>query len=367
MKKKLLPLAIAAAMAPGFASAADVSGFADIIYTITDDHAAVGTDMKSGTADDDLINDNEGSFNANAEVDFSASPADGVTVRVDLDLGLPALNSAPGGGATDSADIEQAFFAWGATEGVTIIGGVFNNPIGHEAEDAPDMDFSSRGAVYTALDSQTALPGDNVAGLAAAFAVGPATITAGLLNDIGETDDNNSIALVVNASPMAGLDLEFGYVSQEDNMYTGATASTTGSANALSVGDATNFNVVYTGVQNLTVGLDYLMGDKVVDSAYDFWVGYDFGNGFGAKVRASDISYNKSDVNNIIANAGVTAATNALVAAKLHGADQDSTSIFLSYQVASNLSAALEFTSYSFSTAGYGDEDLTTLELIATF
>jgi len=359
MKKKLLPLAIAAIMAPGFAAAADVSGFTDIIYTIADDSSKQAAPLK---------NTSEGKFNANAEVDFSASPADGVTVRVDLDLGLPALNTKPGGGAADSGDVEQAFFAWGVTEGVTVIGGVFNNPIGYEAEDAPDMDFTSHGAVYTALDSQTALPGDNIAGLAVAGAVGPTTVTAALLNDIGETNEENSLAVVVNYSPMAGLDMEFGLVTQKENG-SSTVVPTTGSANALSVGDATNFNIVYMPAQvaGLTIGLDYLTADTVVDSASDIWVGYDFGNGFGAKFRASDISYNSADVTNIVANVGGAAATAALTAANMAGADQDSTSIYLSYQAASNLSAALEFRTDSVATPGVADTDTTLLELIATF
>ena len=327
MKKKLLPLAIAAIMAPGFAAAADVSGFTDIIYTIADDSSKQAAPLK---------NTSEGKFNANAEVDFSASPADGVTVRVDLDLGLPALNTKPGGGAADSGDVEQAFFAWGVTEGVTVIGGVFNNPIGYEAEDAPDMDFTSHGSVYNVLDGQTALTGDNVAGLAVAGAVGPTTVTVALLNDIGETNEENSMALVVNYSPMSGLDLELGMVTQADQ-----------AKNAGSAEDVTNFNVLYAPAQvaGLTVGLDYLTAGKIVDSAYDIWVGYDFGNGLGAKFRASDIDY--------------TTASGA--------ADTDATSIYLSYQAASNLSAAIEFRTDSVATPGVADTDTTLLELIATF
>ena len=362
--KKALPLAIAVAMTPGFASAAEVSGFADIFYTITDDSSAV----------ENSTNPAEGKFTADGEVDFIASPADGVTVRVDVDLTLGLA-----GETTDSngdtvaldgrgASIEQAFFAWGATEGVTILGGVFNNPIGYEAEDAPDMDFSSHGAVYTALDSQTALAGDNIAGLAAAFAVGPATITAALLNDLAQTDEKNSLALIVNYAPMEGLDLEVGMVTQESNRYTGTTAATSGSANALSVGNATNFNAVFTGVENLTVGVDYLMGSEVVDSAYDLWAGYSFGD-FGVKVRQSAISYNSTEVGNIADKLGADATT-ALEEASLASSDQSSTTLYLSYQVASNLSAAFEYRKNTVDATDNSKEktdDIITLELIATF
>jgi len=333
MKKKLLPLAIAAAMAPGFASAADVSGYADIIYTIADDAGATSASTVAAT---------EGKFFATSELQFSASPADGVTVRVDVDLDLAAgstnitdalteAETAPAPydkGANDSGRLEQAFFAWGAMEGVTVIGGVFNNPIGYEAEDAPDIDFTSRGYVYSTLDGATALNGDNVAGLAVAGAVGPATITVALLNDLGQVDDESSMAFVVNYSPIEGLDLEAGMVTQ----------SATGTANAVgsSVGDVTNFNVVYTGVENLTLGVDYLDADVLTDAMYDLWAGYSFGAA-AVKARMSD-------------NGTASATT-----------------LYASYQVASNLLAALEIRSDDPGTAGSTTSDMTTLELIATF
>jgi len=327
MKKKLLPLAIAAAMAPGFASAAaDVSGFVDIIYTIADD---------SGQVAPATTNSNEGKFKADGEVDFSASPTDGVTVRVDVDLALGLNGGANGSGPVntgpaDSGTIEQAFFAWGATEGVTVIGGVFNNPIGYEAEDAPDIDFTSRGYVYSTLDGQTTLAGDNIAGLAVAGVVGPATITAALLNDLGQVNDENSIAFVVNYTPIEGLDLEAGLVTQ--------TSKGTATALGTSAGDVTNFNVVYapTQVAGLTVGLDYLDADALTDSMYDLWAGYSFGAA-AVKARLSDD--------------GTASAT----------------SLYASYQVAPNLAAALEIRSDDPGTAGSTTSDMTTLELIASF
>ncbi|HGX92473.1 MAG TPA: hypothetical protein ENK35_04070, partial [Candidatus Tenderia sp.] len=148
--KKALPLAIAAAMVPGFASAAEVSGFADVFYNVASD--------ANPTTD--------GLFTANGEIDVTAAPADGVTVRVDVDLSLAsnggANASSIAGGPSDSGTLEQAYFAWGVTEGVTVLGGVFNNPIGAEAEDAPDINFNTHGVVYNILDHQTTLAGDNV-------------------------------------------------------------------------------------------------------------------------------------------------------------------------------------------------------------
>ncbi len=316
--KKALPLAIAAAMTPGFASAAEVSGYADVFYNISSDSAPT----------------TDGLFTATGEVNFTAAPADGVTVRMDVDLSLAtnggANASAATGGPSDSGVLEQAYFAWGVTEGVTVLGGVFNNPIGAEAEDAPDINFNSHGVVYNILDHQTALNGDNVAGLAGAFAVGPATITVAYLDDIGLVAEENSIAIVVNASPMEGLDLEVGYVTQQ-----------------ASAEDVANINLTYTGVENLMVGFDYLAPSEIIDSAYEVFALYNFG-AIGIGARLEDVSYAAGNSNS-------------------------RTTLRLSYQVASNLTAAIDIADGTTDVSGVSgidgivtDTD-TTLELIATF
>ena len=346
MKKKILPLAIATAMAPGFATAADVSGFADIIYTIADDQPA-GSTSPSTT---------EGKFTAEGEIDFSASPAEGVTVRLDVDLSINANDNTGLDG--ESGSIEQAFFAWNATEGVTVLGGVFNNPIGLEAEDAPDMWGTNHGVVYNILDNQTALDGDNVAGLAVAGAVGPATVTLAYINETAQTNEENSIALVVNATPIEGLDLELGFVSQSDQATRDAT---TGDANGTdahtvvglgageSAGDVTNFNVSYVipGVEGLSVALDYLVADKIVDSAYELMIDYSYDK-FGVGVRLEEIGY-QDPVST--------------------WQDTERTTFHFSYEVASNLVAILEVADGDDKNPQFGVEadSLTTLELIATF
>ncbi len=334
MKKKLLPLAIAAFMAPGFAAAADVSGFADIMYSITDDANLYGADGIKNTADDPAVgtkNGNEGKFGAAAELDFTASPADGVTVRVDVDVAAGSNN----------IEIEQAFFAWGATEGVTVIGGMFNNPIGMEAGDAPDMWGTNGGVIGNILNHQTALYGNNVAGLAVAGAVGPATVTVAYLNELAQSNEENSFALVVNASPMEGLDLELGFVTAAD---------TANSASAVPAEGVTDINVSYAipGVDGLSVALDYLLPGKVIDSAYELMVNYSTG-AFGFGVRLEEVSYEAN---------GST--------------DSERTTFHASYQLASNLTAILEVADGDNknpmnAVTGIQGDGLTTLELIATF
>lgn len=339
MNKKMIALAVAAAMVPGFAAAegATVSGFVDIIYT------------GDGNTD---------SFSADGEIDVRSTMGD-VTVGLDVDVDL--ANSA------GDAELEQAFFAWN-TGPATIIGGVINNPIGLDAEDAPDMAMTSHSMVYNALDSQTVLGGNNIAGLAAAFSAGPATITAALLNDIQHAsddsgDDTHSLALVVNMSPIDGLDLELGHVSQERDGVT-VTGVTAGDANykladgtnvIAGVGNVTNFNAAYT-MGQFSASLDYLMPSEVIDSVYDITLGFQANDKLGLGLRFGELSYaSTADVD------GVSSDISSAVY------DQSTTTLYASYSIADNLSAALEYKSSESDMPGSKTDDSATLELIATF
>ncbi len=290
---------------PVFAESADVSGFVDVTYT----------------------NDNKQSiFKANAEVDFINKLSDTVSVRVDTDLALAGNGgvNARVDGPADSAIIEQAYFTLSTPQGITILGGVFNNPIGWEAEDAPGLYQISKSQISGILDGQTALYGNNIAGVAGAFAVGPVNITAGVLNDLAHQDlETNSLALVLNASPFAGLDLEAGYVTQE--------------ASAENVLD---INATYK-FQGLTAGLEYLTADKIVDSAFAITLNYQINDMFGGTVRYDTVSYEAS------------------------GTD-DTTKVTLAgtFQAAKNLLVLAEYSSFD---NGNDTDDIGMLEFVANF
>jgi len=341
--KHVLALAISSVlMAPWAAQAGDdvgVSGFIDVI----------------GNSDAGAV------FVADAEIDATKKMG-AVTVRVDMDVrlagngaGTSTPQDADGNGTvsaaeaaafsdTDSslANLEQAYFAWGATENITVLGGLFNNPIGQEAEDAPDMNFTSHSVTYSILDHQTALYGNNVAGIAAACAVGPATLTVAVVDDLGFAATASgkgklSTAAVVNFSPMKGLDFELGYVTQD-----------------VSAENVFDFNGMYT-MGALTVGLDYLAADKIVESATNLWVGFDVNNKMNVKARYETVSFDL---------AGVEDATK--------------TTVYGTYTINNNLSAALEHSIGSNDNAGATgvlvnavtgvvDDNVTTLEFIGTF
>lgn len=329
LKKNMVALAVVGALAAPLAVQADdaeVSGFIDVIAN----------------------SDRQPVFTSDAEVDVSKKMG-AVTVRVDFDTNL----AANGGGSVfgeDSGRLEQGYFAWAATESVTVLGGLFNNPIGQELEDAPDMDFTSHSAVWMILDHQTALYGNNIAGIAAAGAVGPATVTVAVIDDIGlatsgtgaNTKGKTSTAAVVNFSPMKGLDLELGYVTQDKD--TGAFA-----------GNVTDLNGTFsTGA--LTVGLDYLLAEKIIDSAANLWVRFDVNNKTNVKVRYETVAFE---------NAGITTGVK----------DATKTTIYGTYSINDNLSAALEYSKGSndnggavvTGVTGIVDDSVTTLEFIGTF
>lgn len=266
MKKNLIALAVAATMVPAIAAAegASIGGYADISLN---------------------IDNNSNVFLANAEADFRNTMG-AVTVGVDVDFALAGNNGTNAGlsGPNDSAAIEQAFFAWGAMDNLTVIGGVFNNPIGLEGQDGTDIDTATFGQIKGILDGQTALYGNNIAGLAAAYNAGVATVTLALLNDIGHTNtEENSIALVVNAAPIEGLNLELGYVTQEDQTAAGVAAN--GSA-----GNVLDLNATFA-VAGATVGLEYLTADNIVDSAIALHLDYVVNEQIGVNLRYDTVSY----------------------------------------------------------------------------
>jgi len=295
MKKTLIGLAVASALAAPIASvnAADFSGFANVQFS-------------GGTGNGATSVKNQ--FGANGELDITHAAGD-VTVRADINLSLST------DAANDSGSLEQALAVWKGLPGVTIIGGVFNDPIGQDAEDIIDQRFTSHSAVYNVLDQQTALSGNNVAGLAAAGMVGPATVTVAFLNDLHGFSERNSFALNINLSPsmIPGLDLELGYATQQSYSATN---------NPLSAGDIIDLNASYNIMSMADIGFDYLAPSDIVDSAYDIWVKAPVGMGVDVGLRYSAVSWSGP-----LATVG----------------DSNATSLYASYAVASNLDVALEY------------------------
>jgi len=315
MKKSLIAMAVGAALtAPLAAQAAsmvDVSGFADVIYTYTNEGFDNAGTKANGSGQKNTV---EKKFTSDGEIDFVASPTDGVTARIDLDISTSG----------STTQLEQAFFAWNVTEPVTLVGGIFNNPIGAEEEDRPNINFTSHNSIFNILDNQTALSGNNVAGLALSGGNSMVTGTVAFLNDLQQVNEQNSIAVVLNAMPMPGVELEAGYVTQDKDgdKFNAAGVGET----ALGAGDVWDLNGSWSNIagSGVTAGGEYFSTNSIIDGAYNLWAGIDLPQGFGLKLRYE--------------------ATNSDI--KLV---DDSTAWTLSgsWQAASNLLIALEYTTVS--------------------
>lgn len=335
MKKTIIALAVAAAMVPALAAAegASISGFNDITLTSDNDTTT---------------------FGAATEIDVR-STVGAVTVGADIDFDL-------NGGTGNNVNVEQAFFAWGAAENLTVIAGVINNPIGLEGEDSTDINTATHGQIYNILDGQTALDGNNIAGLAVAYNAGVATVTVALLNDIrGTNNESNSIALVVNASPVENLNLELGYVTQDDKQADGTstedltnTGTLSSVANVGSAGNVINLNATYD-IAGATLGFEYLAADNVVDSAIGLHAAYKVNDKVGVNFRYDVVAYGSTAMGTDI---GALAE------------DTTSTTLSVKYKIADNLSVKAEYKISDDSVLGTNntvDDEVAKIKFVATF
>lgn len=318
MKRSLLALAVGSLSLSAYAGSVEVSGFTDITYTNATDTSV---------------------FLANAEVDV-VGKTDKAMVRIDYDLAIGVnggtnINAATANGPADSGIIEQAYFAYTGLPMVTVLGGVFNNPIGWEAEDAPGMYQITKGQIWGILDGQTALYGNNLAGVAAAVdLMGMGSLTVAGLNDLGLQDntgttalDENSVAAVLNLTPMEGLDLEAGYVTQQGG-----------------AGNVYDINATYSNFGAI-IGVEYLGAENAVDSAIGATLNYMIMDDLGVTVRYETISW---------AAAGSESTTG------ITGA--------VSYALAKNLTVLAEYTDLkALGGVDGADSDAINLEFVATF
>lgn len=327
MKKRMIVLAMAGVFAgSSFAIAAEpntsVSGFIDNIYTITSDAGEdQGFDVDGAPANSD-----EGKFSTTGEIDFTASMGS-VSARIDLDVD----GDTAGGGVST----EQAYGAWQINDAVGLMIGRMNNPMGFEAEDAPELYQTSHSLVWDILDNQTSLNGNNVQGAAVKGNIGPVMVMGALLNDVGGVvDDSNSFMGLVAGSPLEGLDLELSFLTQEDN-----TVFNSGSAEGL-----TNLNAAYSldaGGMPVKVWLDYLTAGAIVDSAYSVGGMIGVGGNVSLTLRLDNVSFDDD-------------ATD----------DQEATTLAATWAAADNLAMLLEWRNDDDGTV---DGDTVTLEGVFTF
>ncbi len=297
--RRMVPALVMMAMLPLHAGAADLKwdGFLDLTFMAIDD------------------NGSQGRFDINGELDLNAALGNKVTSRIDLDL----FNSATGG---DSGVFEQAFVAWESQKGIQFKGGVFNNPLSWEAEDAPGLYQVSHGQLYSLWDGTTALHGNNVLGVSVSAQTGLITLTGAILNDLLETPEENSFMGVVGIKPNAQTDLKVGFITQDAGLET-----------------IVDINATYT--QGLfMVGGEVMLPSEGVDMGLGVTGTYKFSQQATGTLRFDNVSYD--------GNAD----------------DSRSITIAASYMLEKNLAVNAELRSNN---NGPADGDQVQFELIATF
>ena len=191
------------------------SGFVDITLPLTNE-VADGTCGSPATPGGTTTNCTELQFGATMEVDFEKKQGP-VTVRVDLDFpvtaGVGTGNNLLGAIITEQMRFDLAI-PGGEGLNLNLTTGVFNSPIGFEAQDAPDLLQTTNGQLFALVPS-------NLAGLR--LSGGNDMVSGSLIfvNDWNNTlpqvtagfGEENSVGITLAVNPMPIVGLSFGYLS----------------------------------------------------------------------------------------------------------------------------------------------------------
>lgn len=212
MKRKYLaaPMAMGMLIAASPAQSVELdispSGFVDFVWTLSD-----GTDQGKNGA--------EGQFDTMGELDIESKLKDGVSLRFDADL-----NSSTSG--SDSARLEQIYLQWDidtkttSAKGMSLKGGVFNNKLGFEREDKPEMYQITHGQLWDIWNVSTAEDGNNLQGLEFNVQLDKVNLIIGYLNDLNETPEENSVELAAELGLADDFNMTLGLVTQDQNLET---------------------------------------------------------------------------------------------------------------------------------------------------
>jgi len=199
MKKILVAssLALSALTVTPAAMAIDItpSGFVDFIWTLSD-----GTDVGKNGA--------EGRFDTSGELDVESKLKEGITMRFDADVNPNDPNN-------DSARLEQIFLKWDIDQKMALLGGVYNNNLTFEREDAPDLYQITHGQLWDIWESTTSEGGNNLQGLEFNYQFKQVNLIIGYLNDLGNVADKNSVKIAAEVTAVKNLDIVLGLITQE--------------------------------------------------------------------------------------------------------------------------------------------------------
>lgn len=245
----LLPLAGGAAQV----GPVSFEGFADVIYFLVDNTV-------------ERENSEENRFVTTGEVDLGTKVDEGIDVRFDLDLNPSSED--------DSARLEQAYINWAFAPQWTLKGGIFNNRLSWEAEDAPDLYQITHGQLYNIWDAETAdLAGNNLAGVELGFSLDQIKLYAAVLNELRGTREEASLELAAELQPLPNLNLVAGLITEDE-------------------GAETLFDVHGTWRwTRLLLGAEMLFAGELYDFALGMTANYAFTDRVSGTVRYDFVSY----------------------------------------------------------------------------
>ncbi|HEY5602725.1 MAG TPA: outer membrane beta-barrel protein [Gammaproteobacteria bacterium] len=240
------------------AGALDVSpsGFVDMVWTLSD-----GTGLgKYGE---------EGRFDTSGEIDVEAGLKEGISMRFDADIN-------PGSAGGDSGRLEQIFLNWAIDPKMSLKGGVFNNRLSWEREDAPDMYQITHGQLWDIWDASTFEDGNNLAGLEFSYQIDKVKLIAGVLNDLGDVPEENSVKIAGEIKAFENLDLTVGLVTQDQG-----------------VENIIDIHATWKSGK-LLVGGEVLFADEIIDSGFMVMANYQFNDKFSGTARFDFVSYDSA-------------------------------------------------------------------------
>jgi len=297
-----------------FAANPYINGFLDVTHLLSD-----------GETDGTSARENK--FNTSAELDLQTALTEKASVRIDVDY-QNTVNEGTG------VSMEQAFLRWKAQGGLNVLAGVMNNPLGWEGHDAPDLYQISQGQLWNIFDGQTSLYANNIAGLMVEGKAGNGLeFAGGVLNDLGNVAEENSLIGLARFKGTPDLELELGVITQDSQAETLIDANATFKRGAL------------------TVGGEALIASAVYDIGLGATASYQVSDDVSATLRFDTVSYEASGIDD---TSSITVAG----------------SMSLSKNVVANVEVRINDngeTPAANPAATVGDGELIMLELIATF
>ncbi|MCI0505712.1 MAG: porin [Gammaproteobacteria bacterium] len=293
------------------------TGFVDMVWTLSD-----GTDLGKNGA--------EGRFDTTGELDVEAGLKEGISMRFDADIN-------PGSAGGDSGRLEQIYLNWAIDPRMSLKGGVFNNNLSWEREDAPDMYQITHGQLWDIWNFSTAEDGNNLAGVEFNYQIDKVKLIAGFLNDLGNVPEENSVKIAGEIKAMPDLDITLGLITQ-DQLFE----------------NIIDINATWKSGKFL-VGGEILFADEGVDSAFMAMVNYKFNDKLSGTARYDLVSYD---------SAFLAEDTSSMTVAALYSI---SSNLFFNAEIRFNDDSNVPPAATAPLSIGEGDGTTGRLELLATF